>query len=362
MKSLIKPAGLVVLCGVLIFFGAKLLFTQETKPIRPTRPPRTQDTTFRVGSDSLSAQETYVSEVVISAPWAEKNLVYGKEESPPGEFGCAIDDERFIGPSCFAVAPNGDIYIADQLNNRMQRFNSEGGFISIIPMPRTIADISIDHENNIYLYGGGDVSGGCILKYDQKGNLLKNYPLFTGFSRTANFIYCDKFGRIFMVCPGVGPYQVGTSKEVFSFDQQKNSEIKGFLGMNSASLDSDCFFQAAGLPEGRFRALFLVSFKGDTLKTYRSYPPLAGSFFGCDENLNIYMYYWDRKASLVSIRKYDPNGNFLSTFEYRCEKPYHLVSGFGGSRSNTLDNKGNFYKLCYSEKDGIKVIKWYKQK
>jgi hypothetical protein len=367
MKGLIKLVGLAVLSALLIFFGGQVLFTQETKPIRPTRPPRTQDTTK---TPEPVQKETYVSKVIISAPWAKKNLVYGKEESPPGEFGYHVDEETAIGPSCFAVAPNGDIYIADPLNNRMQRFNSEGVFISTIPTATHPVDVCIDQSNNVYLlrYGWkpeelGDRPGtiGAVLKCDQKGNILKTYPVFTGVAATANFVYCDKFGRIFMACPGVGPYQVGTSKEVFSFDQQKNSEIKGFWGANSVPLDSNCFFQGILFPSGRWRALFLLTFKGDTLKTYRSYPPLAGSFFGCDENLNIYMYYWDRKASLVSIRKYDPNGNFLSTFEYRCEKPYHLVSGFGGSRSNTLDNKGNFYKLCYSEKDGIRVIKWYKQ-
>jgi hypothetical protein len=354
MKSLIKIGGVVVLFGLLVFFGAQLLFTQEVKQIRPIKPVKIADTT---------AQETYVSKVILSAPWGKKNLVYGKEESPPGEFGYHVSEETEVGPSCFAVAPNGDIYIADRLNNRIQRFNSEGGFISTIPMPISPVDICIDQNNNLYLlrYGWkpeelGDRPGtvGAVLKCDQKGNILKTYPVFTGVKATANFIYCDKFGRIFVASGGV--YQVGTPTEVFSLEQQKNSEIKGFLGINSVPLDSNCFFQAASLPQGRFRALFLVSFQGDTLKTYRSYPPIQGSFFGCDKQLNIYV------GSYSGMRKYNPNGDLIAGWKFGCEKPYFEVYDFGGSRGRTLDEKGNLYVLCYSEEDGIEVIKWYKQK
>jgi hypothetical protein len=85
MKSLIKTARMVVLSGLFIFFGANLLFiptqegfAQKTIQVNPSKTDEAQDTT---------AQETYVSEVVLRAPWAEKNLFYDNEESPPGEFG-----------------------------------------------------------------------------------------------------------------------------------------------------------------------------------------------------------------------------------------------------------------------------------
>ncbi len=361
MKRLVKSVVLMVLSGLLVFFVAQALFTQERKDIRPTRPPRTQDTT-KTG-ESVQ-KETYVSAVVISAPWAKKNLVYDKEESPTGEFGYHVDEETAIGPSCFAVASTGDIYIADPLNNRMQRYNSQGGFISTIPMPRTIADICIDQDNNIHLYGGGSASGSCILKYDQKGKLLQTYPLHTSFSRTGGFIYCDKSGRVFYAYPwsrgGAGFYQVGTSEKAFSLEEQKKSVRSGELGFNSVALDSNFFFKpSATLQKFQRGPFFTISLEGDTLKI--SNPIRGGWFFGCDEEGNIYMYFWDSKASLGSIRKYDPEGDFLSTFEYRCKKPYIKLEGFGGSRTMTLDKKGNLYMFCFSDKDGIRVIKWYKE-
>jgi hypothetical protein len=362
MRNSIRPTMMVVF-GLLIFLGARVLlvpskagFTQEASHVKPSEMSETED--------SL-AQEAYVSEVIISAPWGEKNLVYGGEESPPGEFGYATDDERFIGPSCFAVAPNGDIYIADQLNNRMQRFDSQGRFMSTTPMPISPVDICIDQNDNLYLlrYGWkpeelGDRPGtvGAVLKCDQKGDILRTYPVFTGVGATANFVLCDKFGRVFYTYPWSGEksgfYQVGTAEKVFSFAEQKSSAKNGWLGLNSAALKGNLFFQpSAMLTKFGHGPLFTVTFAGDTLKP--GYP-IRGGVFGCDANLNVYT---------NSGSKYDLNGNLVASWGCECEKPYLQVSGFGGSRSRTLDEEGNLYVLCFSEseKEGIRVIRCYKQ-
>ncbi|MGB8657981.1 MAG: hypothetical protein WCE90_09395 [Candidatus Zixiibacteriota bacterium] len=340
MKSIMKPGGLVILWTVLLLFGGEPLFAQGNHQVNPPGLVQSQDTT---------AQETYVSEVIVQAPYAKKNLVYGKEESPPGEFGYYVSEEESpaVGPSTFAVAANGDIYIADPLNNRMQRFNSQGAFVSTIPMPRTIADICVDRNNNIYLLGGGGASGGCVLKYDQKGNLLKTYPLISGFSRTGNFIYCDESGRLFYAYPWGeeegGFYQVGTSDVVFSLAQQKNSIRKGLLGFNSVALDKNQFFTGYG-------SLRLMSFNGDTLKVLRS---IRGEVFGCDQDLNIYA------GSYSGLRKYSKSGVLIMGCKCGCERPYIEVEG--RARSRTLDEKGNLYILCENEEEGLRVIKCHKQ-
>jgi hypothetical protein len=240
MRNLIKIGEVLVLFGVLLFFGAQLLFTQEATPIRPTRPPRTQDTTLRVGSDSLTPQETYVSAVIISAPWGKKNLVYDGEESPAGEFGIRIYEvpeslQQFAdvpppeGPTSFTVAPNGDIYITDPLNGRIQRFDANGNFVSVIRIPpverseygqesdsarmerlrragklpkidnqipekpndvqvapkgtnwyKSTATnlICVDRSNNVYLLRAEGYTNQSLYKYDQQGKLLATYPFF----------------------------------------------------------------------------------------------------------------------------------------------------------------------------------------
>jgi hypothetical protein len=250
MKSLIKPAGLVVLFGLLMFFGAQLLFTQETKPIRPTRPPRTQDTTK---TTEPVQKETYVSKVMISAPWAEKNLVDDGEESPPGQFGIRVysvpeslkefgDVPPPEGPTSFTVAPNGDIYITDPLNGRIQRFDENGNFVSVIPIPplerskygqesdsarierlrragklpkdgkvppkpkstnwyKSTATnlICVDRSNNVYLLRAEGYTNQSLYKYDQQGKLLATYPFFPEVRiGGGDKLYCDSSDRLFL--------------------------------------------------------------------------------------------------------------------------------------------------------------------
>jgi hypothetical protein len=96
MKGLIsagsvgKVVGLVVVSGLMVFFGAQLLFPQEVKEIRPSQPPKTQDTTLRVGSEYPTNKEAKkVSERENKSSSVEKS---GK--TPP----------RFPGPDAILEA------------------------------------------------------------------------------------------------------------------------------------------------------------------------------------------------------------------------------------------------------------------
>lgn len=336
MKSLIKIVGLVILCGLLIFFGAQLLFTQETKPIRPTRPARTTDTTV---------QETYISKVILQAPWGEKNLVNGKEESKPGEFGYHVSKEGELGPNTFTVAPNGDIYIADPLNKRIQKFTSEGTFLAVI---RILGEkICIDENHNIYLLPfqksvpkeKWSEEKWFVNKYDPGGNLLKTYPI----EHPISDIYCDKKGRLF-ASYGEGIFQLGTKDVEFSSALQKSTFKKGgFWGSDGCSLDKDQFFRK---DKDKF---YLVNFREDTVKVVTLRNPRG--FIGFDGNLNAYTHNYDFEKEINLVRKYDPRGVLISTIQYY---PKHFVSP-------GVDCQGNLYIFTWFKDEGVEVTKWYKQ-
>jgi hypothetical protein len=324
-----------------------------------------------------AAQETYVSQVIIQAPWGERSLydrIYGwyagKEESKPGEFGFEITGEGPpIGPNSFTVAPNGDVYVNDPLNKRVQRFGQNGEFICVIHVaPFMGGPLCADKDDNIYIHAAQG-----ILKYDQGGNLLASYPIDVAKkrisateteSRELQNIYCDNSGRVyaafsydhrrvdesassFMDTTWGGICQVGDASGAFPLQGQKsNMREHAFLGCNSAALNVGYF-------RGEPGRVYLISFSGDTIGTYSS---PQGSFFGCDENLNIYTTQWDRENGRTIVRKYNQENALVSTFGYGCDKPYLVPAG----RSQFLDSKGNIYVLCESYEDGIQVTKWYK--
>jgi hypothetical protein len=340
-------------------------------------------------SHGESLQETYTSEVVLTAPWAEKCLYKwaGGEESPPGEFGYYVSLEAEGGPNSFTVASNGDIYINDPLNKRIQRFSAGGALISVIPI--NAGFMCVDKYNNIYVTRV--YPEGFIDKYDQFGNLLESYQVdvrkkrisaIEKESKNIHNIYCDNSGRVFVsfshnyqkldeVAKTItdttwgGICQIGNEAGAFSLEMQNNTiKEQGFLGSNSAALSKGYFLA------GRSN-LYLVSFGGDTINSFK---PMLGSFLGCDENLNLYTretpfdFYaseYDEKKHSPLVRKYNSNCQLLTTFRYWCGKPYTgIFIGFGFSSTIGgcifLDKKGDLYVFCQSHEDGIKVIKWSK--
>jgi hypothetical protein len=354
MKSYLKPSRIrIALFLLLIGLCPPSGMSQQQGSVSPAVPEK----------------ETYVSEVIIQAPWAERCLYEygGGEESPPGEFGMHVTGEGPpLTPSGFTVAPNGDIYINDQLNKRIQKFRPNGEFVSVVPISGEI--MCVDKQNNMFVG-----SGGGIHKYDQNGKLLQTYQLPVYDRRigpdeteSGNLaaVYCDELGRVFgafsyrhmkvdRVAETIrdttwgGICQIGSGAGAFSPDEQENTLRKqGFLGSNSAALDKGCFTNGPG-------GLHLIGFVGDTIVTYRS---ITGSFFGCDKNLNVYTTRYDRGQGLTIVRKYNPKGTLISAFGYRCDKPYLPPWG----RGEFLDGEGNIYVYCESDRDGIQVTKWHK--
>ena len=270
MKSLIKPARLTVVAGLMVLFGATFLFTQEASQIKPSQTREAKDTL---------AQETYVSEVILQAPWAEKNLVDDGEESPPGEFGIRVysvpeslkefgDVPPPEGPTSFTVAPNGDIYITDPFNKRIQRFDENGNFVSVIPIPprersKNVPELSdsakvemlrragklpktldqnrkepkdllmepktidgyqyvwslicVDRSDNVYLLWWEGYTEQYLYQYDQQGTRLNTYPFFpeVRIRGAGNKLYCDHSDRLFFES-----YRKDTDKIVLSLKEE----------------------------------------------------------------------------------------------------------------------------------------------
>ena len=80
--------------------------------------------------EETALQQTYTPQVIINAPWGNKPEEFGLYD-PYRNNPAARDQGPIQGPSTFTIAPNGDIYIVDILNYRVQRFTQNGEFISL---------------------------------------------------------------------------------------------------------------------------------------------------------------------------------------------------------------------------------------
>lgn len=319
-------------------------------------------------------QQTYVSAVVLNAPWGQKNLYMDGEPSPPGEFGIfdpysrdpnAVDQGPIQGPSSFAIAPSGDIYICDICNCRIQRFGPGGNFISVIPMKERVADedLAVDQEGNIYVLTL--VSNPALVwKYDQNGNVVKEYKIFNDDDAiginygNSTHIYCDKSGRLFLSYYKANEmtqaiFQFGTTAVEFAPAQQKAKLRKGSAGVSGIILNKDLIFQFSG------SKLFSVDNLGKSITEFKS----LGSYSFLDaDSLNYdYLTSYNMAKDIYSIIKQTADGKVVSSFEWKYPR-YQLPNSAKpvSVRTNkelTIDAQGNVYVLGLTN-SGVTITKW----
>jgi hypothetical protein len=284
-------------------------------------------------------QGTYEPQVILSAPWGEKNLRMDSISSEPGEFGFYLDESGLEhGPTAFTIAPNGDIYIADNINNRVQRFSPTGSLLGTIPnvFISYAVGMRVDKEMNIYT-GNFRTADPYVKKFDPQGNLLITYQIIKdedmGTDKPYRWggqgnILIDDSARVFIQYIRSGmvfSFQVGTKDVPFSTAQQKATWKEGFYGIS------------ANLPTGSKR--YTANLLGvDNEAEYRIEKDMK------NENISI-------------ITKYDLIGRLIGTYTLdwrRIECP--LITAFSMSGNQVFD-KGNIYVFC-STKKGITIIKW----
>jgi tripartite motif-containing protein 71 len=103
---------------------------------------------------------------------AQPQLSAGRKGSGAGELE---------SPRGLAVAPDGDVLVADMMNNRVQRFGADGQYKGQIGRPTAVkgkakpgeleepSGVAVDGEGNVYV---ADTWNGRIQKFDAKGKVL----------------------------------------------------------------------------------------------------------------------------------------------------------------------------------------------
>jgi tripartite motif-containing protein 71 len=166
-----------------------------------TEPPAgpasvTVDAEGFVTIDNFSAHAHYIQRFD-----NEGNLVnqWGTSGSGEGQFVSAGQS----GPEDITVDQEGNIYVADRLNNRIQKFDSEGNFLAAFGgepdrdgvgggqfyMPSGIA---VDGEGNIYV-----LDAHFIQKLDRDGNFLAQWSTDGGDLDHARVLAVNAQGDIF---------------------------------------------------------------------------------------------------------------------------------------------------------------------
>jgi hypothetical protein len=84
--------------------------------------------------------EEYVGRVIIRAGFGEG----------PGQFGIYEHEQGVSGPTGIAVDNEGYIYIIDNINHRVNKFDKEGRYVSSINIDWAGDELWVDKEGYIY--------------------------------------------------------------------------------------------------------------------------------------------------------------------------------------------------------------------
>jgi len=103
------------------------------------------------------------------APLVQVDLLFGGEGSGPGQF----DDPRYV-----ALDPEGNIFVADYSDGRIQKFDQAGKFLQLINVEPDkndtilIRSMAADFSGNLYVSRGGDL----LIYNTADGGLVGSIP------------------------------------------------------------------------------------------------------------------------------------------------------------------------------------------
>jgi DNA-binding beta-propeller fold protein YncE len=105
---------------------------------------------------------------------------------------------KFMFPNGVAVAPNGDVYVSDGDNRRVQVFNGKGTFLRVVDTSGVPRGIALDGKQRLYV---ADALAHMVNVYDAKGKQLTQFGqrgFGPGQFNYPNDLAIDKGGRIYV--------------------------------------------------------------------------------------------------------------------------------------------------------------------
>lgn len=297
-------------------------------------------------------------------------VIKGKYGFSDGEFGFKVfEDQSWIEPSGIAIDSKGNIYIADPLNNRIQKFDKNGKFlfkikfdIQLHRFAKTLDDVAVDPEDNLYAVSRHEQK---IFKYDQNGKFARSINLKemdiawdkwrgwrSGSYLQPNRISVDKIGNVYLegfdelIKFGAnGKLGKKWSRENYSREASYFIDQSGYLYF-SKKIDIWEKYDLKGNPLGP------ITCEKEPLLAYIQTEDRRCQFPPKFIDKNGFRYYFELKpktSDLTSIVKVEQNGSF---------KKYKMppIDTIGQSLNMfKFDNEGNFYGYRY---DDAKQVYW----
>lgn len=285
-------------------------------------------------------------------------LIAGSWGNSSDAFGKA--DEGIDGPSSFVIGSNGDIYVLDQINQRIKQYDASGEFKKVINIDRrTVGNIAIAADGAIYLLD--PILTKSILQYDSNGKLVQQARLNDNFQFATSLQV--RGADVFAENQREEMYKIIDSGRALESDNQVNTKVPGKLKKDQAGT-----FMSARLLDKRNFHVLLTDYDGKTKLKIKAESKLNINqllLLDSDSKGNIYVgleVYEEGPApdyqfinNQIVVAKYDPSGKLAGKIEFP------RGHGFAPYKELEVDDKGNVYQL-QTDDAGVKIVKWMFEK
>lgn len=195
----LAAGGVIVICSLVSLFLGRVTIVGQSLPAATNAPGATLIVfLFFVLLTGCTAPDTLPASLPTYPPTATSTLVVASTEIPepavtptnlptplPVVFVWKItgDPNPFNAPVGVAIGPQGDIFVMDTKNARVQKFNSDGRYLSKWGSPGDgdgqfsiilpdVGRLVVDPQGNVYVIDHGNSR---VQKFDAAGNFLTKW-------------------------------------------------------------------------------------------------------------------------------------------------------------------------------------------
>ena len=282
--------------------------------------------------------ETYSKKVLIEAKWGDG----------PGEFGLSNTDMGPSGPTDFTVAPNGEIYILDNMgiNVRIAKYDATGAFQDYMYLYQApLQEHKTEQERINYRYGhilSADYQNALVrqIAVDNQGNL---------------YLYQMQFGKIIQKQWNgrkLGEIS-GIPRGRLKYEKSGLFVTEGFITADGCNkwdlLDNNSKLK------NNFKNIPKAKSAATKIKVIEP-PDTRQSLFFIDEYSNYYYYTYFTKTEKIKVYKYNGKGALLSIIEV-VENRGDMYAAPFRSELMYISDRGDIYYFI-ARPEGARLVKW----
>lgn len=303
----------------------------------------------------------------VSVSILETNVIFAEEEEG--------DDGLFLNPIASTVDSQGFVYVVDNGNHNIQKFDSDGKFVFKWGSENNVGSkfvhphgISIDSEDNIYVV---DQNNGKVKRLADSGYIAQSFGKL-GFSDgefgTPTHIALDSEDNIYVVDYGFNVIQKFSRNGTFLFNWGSEGTDDGQfttpLGIAIDSSDNVYVLDEGKIDDKQYSRVQKFTSDGKFLTKWESYGSGGGGKFlsvsGIAIDSSDFVYVTDFKGEY--LQKFDSDGKFTEKILIRPNNS----GNYSGTSSVAIDRTtGNFYVTNSLDKyvskfspDGTLLVKW----